>query len=204
MIERQEIGRIHKVRVQWSRPSTSDAPVPQSTRKSVGGLRSGEQWRAGGSAGRWWSLAALGTHCIDTALWLLEPRARVHRLSALTSSTRFDTDRDETAQVSMLMSDKTLVEVTSSVTLARTKRIEIFHGDGGLVVCEDTFGPNGDGTITVDGAALDFVAANPYVGELSDFADAIRQDRDPEVSGFVGLNNVAILCAAEEDAKEQS
>jgi predicted dehydrogenase len=57
-------------------------------------------------------------------------------------------------------------------------------------------GPHGAGTITVRGQELSFPREDPYVGELTDFAAAIREGRDPEVSGPEGLRNVELLVQA--------
>ena len=38
-----------------------------------------------------------------------------------------------------------------------------------------------------------FEAADPYTGEVEDFAAAVREDRDPEVNGEEGVRNVALL-----------
>lgn len=184
------MGRVHQINVQWSRPSKYE-------------LRPGEQWRSVGSEGRWWAMAALGTHCLDTALYLLEPQrgASADDVRATFSSTRFKTKRDETAQVTLKTKDGTIINVVTSVTLAYTKRIEIFCGLGGKIVCEETFGPHGGGLITIDGTPLEFQKINPYAAELADFADAIREDRRPAADGLTGLLNVSLLCAAERDAR---
>ncbi len=46
--------------------------------------------------------------------------------------------------------------------------------------------------MTRDGA-LDFPVEDPYVGEIDDFARAVRDGRPPEVDGAEGLRNVELL-----------
>ena len=38
-----------------------------------------------------------------------------------------------------------------------------------------------------------FEVVDPYTGEIEDFAAAVREDRDPEVSAEEGARNVALL-----------
>jgi predicted dehydrogenase len=59
-----------------------------------------------------------------------------------------------------------------------------------------TLGPHGHGRIETQDGSFDYTPANPYVGEIEDFAAAIRDGRRPEVDGREGAANVDLLLRA--------
>jgi predicted dehydrogenase len=60
----------------------------------------------------------------------------------------------------------------------------------GRTLCEGTLGRKGTGKISLNGIPLEFDPIIPFDGEIQDFAAAIRDKRDPEVSGLSGLQIV--------------
>jgi 1,5-anhydro-D-fructose reductase (1,5-anhydro-D-mannitol-forming) len=86
-------------------------------------------------------------------------------------------------------------EITTSVLYRSPRRVELY-GAKGAAVCDETLGPHGGGTVTVDGAALLFAQVDPYAGEMADFARAIRERGRCEVDGAEGARNVEILSRA--------
>jgi len=50
------LGELRHARVQWTWPAQDDA-----------------NWRAHDEVGRWWSLAGVGTHCLDLIRWIMLP-----------------------------------------------------------------------------------------------------------------------------------
>ncbi|MBI3633564.1 MAG: Gfo/Idh/MocA family oxidoreductase [Candidatus Vogelbacteria bacterium] len=151
-----------------------------------------DSWRAKGNKGRWWSLAALGTHCIDLANWLLG--SSCGEISTIPHAVTKDNSagRDESAIVTWQYGSGATVEIFSSV-LFKSKRIIEIYGTKGNAICEWTLGPRGGGTIVINGGAIVFTEKNPYKEELADFVDSIITGRNPAVDGLTGLRNVQIL-----------
>ncbi len=70
------------------------------------------------------------------------------------------------------------------------------YGSDGYAICTETLGPHGEGRIETQEGNFDYTPANPYVGEIEDFAAAIRDGRQPEVDGREGAANVDLLLRA--------
>jgi 1,5-anhydro-D-fructose reductase (1,5-anhydro-D-mannitol-forming) len=178
------LGELRHVRVQWTYRA-----------------QSASNWRAHDEVGRWWSLAGVGTHCLDLVRWMLLPLAgEVTGLRSLITRPVWRGPNDETALVALEFAGGATAELTTSVLFDSTTRVELY-GTKSLAVCEGTLGPHGQGRITVGGQPLAFEPVNPYVGELIDFVRAIEQNRDPEVSGEEGLRNIELLLEAAPRAK---
>ena len=145
---------------------------------------------------RWWSLAGVGTHCVDLVRWIARPIAGegVELRSLLTRGVHKG-PHDETAILAMRFASGATAEVVASVLFDSTSTVEVF-GSTASAVCDGTLGPHGAGSIRVGGAELAFLPVDPYAGELADFAEAVRTGRSPEVDGTEGLHNVEILCEA--------
>lgn len=150
-------------------------------------------WRASAEMGRWWSLAALGTHALDLVRWLVMPSCgTVKQSTTVCSSPVFGSAHDETALVSMLFDSGATAQIMTSVVMRAPRMVEIF-GSGGFIRCTETLGPRGTGKIVVNDEELEFVSVNPYKAELEDFIAAIKTGAIPFVNGDEGLANVALL-----------
>jgi len=156
--------------------------------------RDDSNWRASADAGRWWALAGVGTHCIDLARWFLRACGEVVEVRGVTAQPRYRGPHDETAVVALRFASGATAEILSSVLFRAPRRVELYT-TGATAVCEDTLGPHGGGTITIDGNPLAFERVDPYEGELADFVRAVRTGLPPEVDGEEGARNVAILAA---------
>lgn len=156
-------------------------------------------WRAHQEVGRWWGLAGVGTHCIDLLRWMLMPSCgEVASCKGLIDSRKYGGPHDETASVSMQFEDGMVADVVTSVVFSAPSRFEL-HCDDALVICENTLGPTGGGSIVVNNAPLDFDFKNPYIGEIQNFIDAIEGRARVEVPGAEGVRNVELLLAAVND-----
>ncbi|MFH1624185.1 MAG: Gfo/Idh/MocA family oxidoreductase, partial [Pseudomonadota bacterium] len=102
---------------------------------------------------------------------------------------------DEIAVVSMKFESGATAEMCCSVLFESPYRVEIYGTDG-YAICDGTLGPRGGGTITVKDEQMEFPVANPYVGEIEDFAAAVKEERPPEVEGTEGVRNVELLVEA--------
>jgi predicted dehydrogenase len=153
-------------------------------------------WRAHEEVGRWWSLAAVGTHGVDLLRWMMLPHAgEVVEVRGLTARQVWKGPHDESALVAMRFESGATAELTTSVVFDAQTRVELY-GSEASAIAEGTLGPRGAGHITLAGKELEFTPVNPYDGELHDFVVAIRDHRDPEVPGAEGVRNVEILIEA--------
>ncbi len=181
-VQSGKLGDIRHMRVQWSwrAPDASN-------------------WRASSDVGRWWSLAGVGTHCLDLIRWLMVPTCgEVEQVKSVLSNAVWRGPHDESAVVALRFESGATAEFCSSVNFESPHRMEIYGSDG-YAICTDTLGALGAGTIQTRDGDLEFSVANPYVGEVLDFAAAIRDERAPEVDGREGRRNVELLLEMVDD-----
>ena len=153
-------------------------------------------WRAHRELGRWWGLAGVGTHCVDLLRWMMMPQCgEVAACRGLIDTSKYGGPHDETASVSMQFDSGAVADVVTSVVFSAPSRFEL-HCDDATVVCENTLGPTGGGSIVINNAPLDFEFNNPYVGEIQNFVDAIEGKARVAVPGTEGTRNVQLLLDA--------
>ena len=124
-------------------------------------------WRAHGEGARWWSLAALGTHAIDLALWFAG--APVTEAISLREPPQ---GIDRAAEVTLRFSTGVLAHISVAVT-HRAASLLTLTGDAGELICQATLGARGAGTITrvtTTTESIAFTAENPYLRQLRAFA----------------------------------
>ncbi|MDC0719442.1 Gfo/Idh/MocA family protein [Nannocystis bainbridge] len=172
-----ELGRVLHMRATWTFVE-----------------RDAGNWRASPEVGRWWSLAAVGTHCLDLVRWFLRPACgEIEHARALTSSPVHRSPHDETAAVALRFASGATADILTSVVFRAPRTIEVF-GDAGSARGDEVLGPHGGGRIVVGDRELSYEPADPYLGELQDFVDAVAHGRAPEVDAVEGLANVRGLC----------
>jgi len=185
IIRAGKLGELRHMRVHWTFKS------PDAS-----------NWRASSKLGRWWSLAGVGTHCLDLIRWVMVPACgEVVSLRSLIANAVWQGPHDETAVVLMQFESGATAEFCSSALFLSPYRAEIY-GENGYAICDGTLGPKGAGKILVNDDPLEFREANPYAGEIKDFVAAIEEGRPPEVDGAEGLRNVELLVAATETTKD--
>lgn len=175
-----QLGELRHMRVQWTlKPPAAD-------------------WRADSTLGRWWSLAAVGTHSLDLTCWMLQPVCgKLVETRSLCSNGSRRSQHDETALVMLRFESGATAEVLSSVAFVAPRVVQIY-GSGGSAVCHDTLGPGGSGIIiaTYRGKQMEkllFAPGCPYAAELTDFVRAIRAGTSPDSDGENGVFNVELL-----------
>ena len=146
------VGTLKAVHARWAWPDPA-----------AGG------WRARGEAARFWSLAALGTHAIDLALFFTG--SRVTHVAALREPPE---GVDRAAEVSLAFESGVLAHVSCSVTHRALSRVTLTGDDGELELL-GTLGARGDGELfhrPPRGAAqaLAFERESPYAAQLRAFA----------------------------------
>src|SRR5439155_4939901 len=102
-----------------------------------------KNWRAHDDVGRWWSLAAVGTHGIDLLRWFMTPaHGEVEEVRGLTSRAVWKGPHDETALVALRFASGATAELVTSVVFESPARVEIFGADA-VAVAEGPLGPRG-------------------------------------------------------------
>ena len=173
------LGTLRHMRIQWPTPA-----------------RHADGWRAQSEVGRWWALAAVGTHCLDQIRWFMTPHCgAVTGFHSHINRQGFNGPHDETALLTFQFENGSTAELCCSVLFQGPRVMEIY-GSEGYAICSETLGPHGEGRIETHDGSLQYVPANPYVGEINDFVTAIREDRTAEVDGREGAANVDLLLRA--------
>ncbi|MFK7944094.1 MAG: Gfo/Idh/MocA family protein [Paracoccaceae bacterium] len=177
--QRGALGTLRHMRVQWPTPA-----------------RNADSWRAKSDVGRWWALAAVGTHCLDQIRWFMTPQCgEVTRAESIINRAVYNGPHDETALLSYQFENGSTAELCVSVLYKGPRIVEIYGSDG-YAICTETLGPHGEGRIETQDGTFEYASANPYTGEIEDFAAAIRDDRPAEVDGHEGAANVDLLLKA--------
>jgi predicted dehydrogenase len=146
------VGQVRTMFVRWAWPDPATSG-----------------WRAKGDGARFWSLAALGTHGIDLAMWIAGAAAADVDVAALTLP-RGEIDR--TAEVTLRLGEM-LAHVSVSVAHRAVSRV-LVTGDAGELEAVGTLGARGDGELfhrapRQPPVAIAFEAESPYAAQLRDF-----------------------------------
>ena len=165
----------------------------------------GSNWRASPEVGQWWSLAGVGTHCLDLLRWFMTPTCgEIERVSSAITpvsgkSGKWNSPHDELASVQLTFASGAIGEFCSSVLFDAPSRLEIY-GDEGYAICEGTFGRDGAGKIITNKGEYNFGVQNPFLGEINNFIESILSCSKPEVDGIEGKKNIEILFKAVESS----
>lgn len=172
-----QVGYLRHIRTVWAFPQRDDS-----------------NWRAKDELAKWWSLSAVGSHCIDLARWFAQDNDDWQSITSTIANNVWNGPHDETAVLSGQFKSGTTAEIVSSVQFGPFNRIELF-GDKGSAVCEGTMGREGAGTITLNGEELLFEPVIPFIEQLKDLTDCIENGKVPRADGRAGLRSVKDLLA---------
>lgn len=171
------IGTLRAIFVRWAWPDPAT-----------------DGWRARGQEARTWSLAALGTHGIDLALWLAD--ATLAHVAGLTAPPG---DIDQAAEVSLRFQTGVLAHVSVAVT-HRARSLVLLTGDRGEIECTGTLGARGGGELWLRPAtpgatpvSLPFTPHDPYGAQLRAFLERIRAGGTDAGDTADALTNLQIL-----------
>lgn len=180
-----EIGDLVHIHIEWSTQSMSL-----------------DNWRATGEHGRWFALAALGTHAIDLASWLAESPILSQGIRGLLGPPRSPLcTRDQRVTLTFPFKSGATANLYVSVADQPVKYMRLV-GTQGVIECRNTLGSFGGGEIILpEGPLLGFHPVNPYAAQIVNFTTAVREGRDPEVNGTVGHAHVCWLDDAERSMK---
>jgi predicted dehydrogenase len=178
MIADKRLGRLQHMHVNWAFQSSP------------------ADWRNSAASGRWWSLAAVGTHCLDLVEWLMVPSCgAVVDLACALHTDEHGGPHDESSVISLRFASGATATIVCNMNYTSSRLLEI-SGSKGAVVCVDTLGPRGTGAISFNRQILLFTPVDPYEAELADFvaaaSDATGGTR-PRVDVAIGLRNVVLL-----------
>jgi predicted dehydrogenase len=152
-----------------------------------------KNWRAAGEQSRYWALSASGTHVIDIYRWYFGEPANV---GGFFYAPAYGSEKDEIAMMVLDYPGRLMAHLTVASVLPEGNRIEV-HGGNGTIVGERVFGrTNRQAFLTVNGREMVVEQQDPFVGEIRDFVDAIREKRPPLAGLEDGLRNVAIMDVA--------
>ncbi|MFP4630730.1 MAG: Gfo/Idh/MocA family protein [Candidatus Acetothermia bacterium] len=174
-LEDGTLGKLHHVRVQWTFRAEDDS-----------------NWRADDEVGRWWSLGRTGTHGLDLVLWALSACGEVVEMESTIAREHWKGPHDETAMINLKFESGATGELTTSILFESEPEFKIYGRDGSAI-CRDTLGPDGEGELIISDENLNFPVLSLYEQEIEDFIRAIKDDREPEVTGEEGLRNVEIM-----------
>jgi 1,5-anhydro-D-fructose reductase (1,5-anhydro-D-mannitol-forming) len=154
-----------------------------------------KSWRALGEQSRYWALSATGTHLIDCWRWYFgEPASVGGGLAAPCHQG----PNDEVSTLVLNYPGQLLAELTATAILRGGNRLELY-GERGTIIADDVFGSRPRGrSINCNGQDMTYQSCNPFIEEISDFAAAIRQQRQPRVTLEDGMRNVRIMETARE------
>jgi predicted dehydrogenase len=178
------VGPVRTVLVRWAWPDPATAG-----------------WRAKGNGARFWSLAALGTHGIDLALWITGAGTAEIDVAALVEPAG---TVDRAAEVTLRLGS-VLAHVSVSVAHRAVSRF-VVTGEAGELEAIGTLGARGDGELfhrapRAAPVSIAFEAENPYAAQLRDFvARAPRGFADDPAL----LANLAVLDRIEVPAQGAS
>jgi predicted dehydrogenase len=185
--------------------------------------RSQDYYDSGGWRGTWaldggGALMNQAVHNVDLLLWLMGPATHVSGFTAILTHERIEVEDTAVAVLRFASGALGVIQATTSVHPGYPKTIAL-HGDRGSAVVEQDdivewdFNP----TIAADeqirnrfaqrssasGGASDpkSISHRGHTLQLTDFVNAIRDDRPPLVDGREGHKSVAAICAIYEAAR---
>jgi 1,5-anhydro-D-fructose reductase (1,5-anhydro-D-mannitol-forming) len=172
------VGSLRRIEARWAWPDPATSG-----------------WRARGEAARYWSLAALGTHLVDLALWL----GGETETARVVADVRRRDGADIAADATIRFPSGVVAELGVSVEYRSMPRLSLV-GTEGEVECLGTLGARGAGTIvrrTPRGETepVPFTPADPYLLQLRAFVDDARppSKNAPVAGGATALAVVEIV-----------
>jgi D-xylose 1-dehydrogenase (NADP+, D-xylono-1,5-lactone-forming) len=174
VLESGELGRVRYVRALWTR------------------LRNptDELWRMDAEQTRFWALGRHGAHLVDLARWLfgepVEVRAKI-------SNPREGGPNDELAVLLLTFADGLIFELTVSILFAGGNCLEIY-GENAVLRASNVFQYSERMLpITIGDHTIEYESNNPFVEQLANFVDAIREGSPLVSPAWDGVRCVEIM-----------
>jgi predicted dehydrogenase len=175
-------------------------------------------WRQDPATGGGGSLMDMGGHCID----LLEMFfAKVVKVSCFIGNTIHDYRSEDSAVATLFFENGALATVDTFFCIpdAASRNVLELYGSKGSILAQGTIGQGpagrmiafleGDdraydarqGRAADQGVVIDPKPVNTYQAEIEEFGSAVIEDRQPLISGELGLRSQKILAACYESAR---
>jgi predicted dehydrogenase len=175
-------------------------------------------WRQDPSTGGGGALIDMGGHCID----LLEMFfGQVSRVSCFINNTVHDYQSEDSATAMIFFENGTLGTVDTFFCIPdnSSKNVLELYGSKGSILAKGTIGQGAAGEMTAfleqdnedydaqqartqsSGIPINPAPVNTYQAEIEEFSQAILDDREPIISGELGLRSQKILTACYESAR---
>jgi predicted dehydrogenase len=173
MIVDGHIGELRHILAQWTFYRPTD-----------------DEWRAKAALGKWWSLAATGSHCLDLCHWLTSAtgRSRVD-LKAIVTNDVFSGPNDESAAVIASYTGGCTAMITSSV-LFDAPTIFNVYGEKGCIEAKGMLARRSTTPFLLNGEAREYPSEDPYQKQVVAFSQAIVHGGAFESDGVVGSHGV--------------
>jgi predicted dehydrogenase len=170
------VGSLRRIEARWAWPDPATSG-----------------WRARGEAARYWSLAALGTHLVDLAVWL----GGETEAARVVADVRRRDGADVAAEATIRFPGGVVAELGVSVEYRSVPRLSLV-GTEGEVECLGTLGARGAGSIVRrtprgETTPVPFTPADPYLLQLRAFVDDARTGRAPATGGAVAVAVVEMV-----------
>jgi predicted dehydrogenase len=149
-----------------------------------------DEWRARSALGKWWSLAATGSHCLDLCHWLTSAtgRSRID-LRAIVTSDVFFGPNDESAAVIASYTGGCTAAISSSV-LFDAPTIFNVYGEKGFIEARGMLARRSATPFLLNGEARAYPDEDPYRNQVEAFSRAIVHGGAFESDGAAGARGV--------------
>jgi predicted dehydrogenase len=149
-----------------------------------------DEWRAHQALGKWWSLAATGSHCLDLCHWLTSAtgRSRID-LKAIVTNHVFAGPNDESASVIASYTGGCTAAITTSV-LFDAPTIFNVYGDKGFIETRGLLARRSAAPVFLNGEAKAYPNEDPYQNQVAAFSKAILHGGAFESDGASGARGV--------------
>ena len=175
-------------------------------------------WRQDPATGGGGALIDMGGHCID----LLEMFfGRITRVSCFINNSIHNYKSEDSATAMLFFENGALATVDTFFCIPdnSSKNVLELYGSKGSILAEGTVGQGPAGRMVAfleqdggdydaqqvrsaaEGMAIEPEPVNTYQAEIEEFSRAVLEDRQPAISGELGLRSQKILTACYESAK---
>jgi predicted dehydrogenase len=172
------IGELRHIRIIWAWPAKDNS-----------------NWRSELNYSKWWSLSAVGSHCIDLARWFNDDMDDWIKFNSTLTNNIWNGPHDETAMLTAQFGNGVTLDVCSSVQFGPYNRIEIY-GSKGSAICDNSLGREGAGEINICGEKLEFSPVNPFAAQLNNIINHIENGEALNADAQTGERSVKDLNCA--------
>ena len=178
-------------------------------------------WRQDPKLGGGGALIDMGSHCLDLLEYILD--TGIETVSCFADSVIHNYKSEDSSLVMVRFENKAHGIVDSYFNIpdnSSKNRLEIY-GTKGSLLAEGTIGQSSDGEMIAyleapkgydasqireirGGIKIDVPFVNIYQAEIEAFSSAIEEDREPPVSGEIGLWSLKVIEACYESSRSKS